>query len=314
MTSFLRLSLVAMAISLSAGSALARIERVVERSFPVGAPGTLFVETDGGSVRVDPAGGSTVKVTARQRIKADTDAEADELLKKLDLTMAQEGNDVRVAAKYERQPLGFRWGSWPPVQVDFVITVPAGFATDLRTSGGGITVGDLGGKALARTSGGSIKLGRMGSSVEARTSGGSITLAEAGGPVELRTSGGNITAGRIKGTADLSTSGGGIKLESASGIVRAQTSGGSIQAGITGALKEDSSLSTSGGSVRVTVDPSLAFRLDASSSGGGVRADGLTIRLANSGSSRSRLLGDVNGGGPTLKLRSSGGSVAVQVR
>lgn len=314
MTSLIRLSLAAALAAFGAGSAFARIERVVEKTFTADAAGTLRVETDGGSIRVDPASGSVVTIKAIQRIRANSETEADDLLTKLDLIMEQNGNDVRVAAKYERPPLGFRWGSWPPVHVDFVIGVPAAFATDLHTSGGSITIGDLGGRADARTSGGSIKLGRMGSSVDARTSGGSITLAEAGGAVELRTSGGNITAGRIDGSAELSTSGGGIKVESVSGILRAHTSGGNIQAGFTGPLQEDSSLSTSGGSVHVTVEPSLAFRLDASSSGGGVRADGLTIRLADSGARRDRLVGDVNGGGPTLKLRSSGGGVAVYVR
>lgn len=297
------------------GSALlvqARIERVVEKSFPVSGAGTIRVETSGGAIRVMPAGDQVVRVKAKQRIKADSEAEADEVLKKLDLTIEQQGNDVRAVAKYERPSLGFNFGSWPPVQVDFEISVPAGFATDLHTSGGGITVGDLAGKANLRTSGGSITLGKMGGPVDARTSGGSITLAEARGPVELKTSGGNITAGRVAGPADLSTSGGGIKIEAAEAQVRAHTSGGSIRAGINGALKEECSLSTSGGSVRVTVDKSAAFRLDASTSGGDVDAEGLTLTLEKGSRSRGRLAGSVNGGGPLLKLRASGGSISIR--
>jgi hypothetical protein len=253
-----------------------------------------------------------VRIVAKQRINATTEAEADELLKKLELTFEQNGNDVRVSSKYERQPPGIRFRSWPPVNVDLEITVPPAFATDLNTSGGAITVGNLTGKADVRTSGGTIKLGKMGGPVDARTSGGSISLEEARGPAELKTSGGNISVGRVAGPADLSTSGGSIKIDAVSSSLRAHTSGGSIRANITGPLTEECSLTTSGGSVSVTVDKTAAFRLDASTSGGGVDASGLTIALEKSTRDRGRLAGTVNGGGPMLKLRSSGGGISVR--
>lgn len=313
MISSLRLACVATLLAAPLLAA-ARIERVVEKSFNVTAAGTLRVETQGGEIRITPSKDNVVKVTAKQRIRADSDAEADDLLKKLELTIEQSGNDVSAKAKYEKQPISFRFGSWPPVNVDFIISVPQDFITDLHTSGGGITIGDLKGKVNARTSGGGIKLGKMGGEVVAKTSGGSISLEESGGSVDLDTSGGNITVGRVAGKADLSTSGGSIKIESVLGAVRANTSGGNIRAAIAGPLKDDCVLSTSGGGVNVTVDKTAAFRLDASTSGGGVDAEGLTITMERGGAGRSRLAGAVNGGGPLLKLRTSGGSIAVAAR
>ena len=305
--------LVASLFATPAAVVTAAIERNVEKSFTVTGPGTLRVETQGGEIRVSPSSDdSVVRITAKQRIRASTDAEADELLKKLELGFEQNGNDVRVVSRYERQTSRFRFGSWPPVNVDVVVTVPAGFATDLHTSGGGITIGDLKGKVNARTSGGPIILGKLGGSVDAHTSGGNISLEEAVGPVDLETSGGNISVGRVAGAADLSTSGGNIRIDSATSAMRAKTSGGNIRAAITGPLTEDCTLTTSGGSVRVTVDKSAAFRLDASSSGGGVDAEGLTLTLEKSSQGRGRLAGDVNGGGKVLKLRSSGGGVVVR--
>ncbi len=291
--------------------AQARIERNVEKSFTVSGTGTLRLETQGGEIRVMPGSDSVVKVTARERIRASSDAEADEILKKLDLEFVQTGNDVTATAKYDRKPVGFNWGSWPPVQVDFIVSVPAGYATVLRTSGGGITLGDLNGRVDARTSGGSIKLGKIGADIDAHTSGGHVTLDNAKGEVKLGTSGGNITVGRVEGPANLSTSGGSIRIDSVTGSLKAHTSGGNIRAAVAGALTSDCSLSTSGGSVRVAVDKAAAFRLDASTSGGSVDAEGLTITLERSSRDRSRLAGAVNGGGPVLKLRSSGGGIEV---
>lgn len=307
-----RFVLVAGWLALIPVAAHAKIERVVEKTFTVQPGGTLHVSTQGGEVRVTPALDGVVKVTARERIRANSDAEADDILKKLDLTIEQTGNDVSASAKYESQPIGFHFGSWPPVNVDFIVSVPASFAADLHTSGGGIAVGDLSGKVNARTSGGGIKLGKLGGEVEARTSGGGISLDESHGAASLHTSGGSINVGRVDGPAELSTSGGGIKIDSVQGAVHASTSGGSVRAGIAGPLKEDCVLSTSGGSVKVNVDKAAAFRLDASTSGGDVDAEGITITMEKSNRSRSRLAGSVNGGGPLLKLRSSGGDIVVR--
>lgn len=309
-----RLILAAGLLAAFVSSAQAKIERVVEKTFTVQPGGNLRVETMGGEVRVSPSSDATVKVTARQKIRANSDAEADDLLKKLDLTIEQAGNDVIATAKYERQSAGFHFGSWPPVNVDFIVTVPASFATDLHTSGGGITVGDLAAKVKARTSGGNIRLGKIGAEVDARTSGGDVTLDSSRGPAKLGTSGGNVTAGTVAGEAELTTSGGNIRVDSVEGALRASTSGGNVRAGFVGPIKDHCSLSTSGGSVKITVDKAAAFRLDASTSGGSVDAEGLTITLEKSNRNRSQLSGAVNGGGPALKLRSSGGDIVVRTR
>jgi hypothetical protein len=300
-------------LSLVALPLQARIERNVEKSFTVAGTGTLRLETSGGAITVKPGADGVVKIVAHERIRADSDAEADSLLKNLELTFDQNGNDVRAAAKYDRGTLGFHFGS-QPVQVDFTAEVPAAFATDLHTSGGSISIGDLAGVVNARTSGGNIKLGKLGGKADVRTSGGGIALEEARGEVKLDTSGGNISVGRVAGPADLSTSGGSISIDSVEQRVNAHTSGGNIRATLVGPLKGDCVLSTSGGSVRVTVDKSAAFQLDASTSGGGVTADGLTITLDGGHHSKNKLSGAVNGGGPLLKLRTSGGSISVQVR
>lgn len=313
MNSLLRWSLFTALCATPVLAASVRMERTLDKSFSVTQPGTLRVETQGGEIRVTPSTDGTVKVTARQRIRAANDGEAEEVLQDLQLTMAQEGRDVFLRAKYDRPQVRSFFRARPSVQVDFYITAPVGFAADLATSGGSITVVELDREVRARTSGGSVKLGRVGGPADVRTSGGSITLDEAGGPVDLRTSGGSITVGEVSGAAELSTSGGSIRIDSVAGAVRASTSGGSIRAGIAGPLKEECVLSTSGGGVRVTVDKAAAFQLDASSSGG-VSADGITLTVNGGKLGRDRLAGAVNGGGPLLKLRTSGGGIAVAAR
>lgn len=296
----------------AAGAAQAKIERTVEKTFVVQPGGTLHVRTQGGDIHVVSSSDSAVKVVAKEKIKAGSEAEADEVLKKLTLTLEQEGNDVTAAAEYEKKSSGLHWGSWPPVEVEFIVTVPARYSAELKTSGGDISVGDLDGQLHARTSGGDVKIGKISGEVDASTSGGNLVLAQGGAAVHLNTSGGNIRVGHAVGATELRTSGGDIEIDSVENSLEARTSGGNVTAVITGALKGDCELKTSGGRVKAVVGKGVGFRLDAATSGGDVDAEGLTIKIEHGGARKSSLVGDVSGGGPLLRLRSSGGDIVVR--
>jgi hypothetical protein len=298
---------------LLAGPAMlqAKITRTVEKSFTVQPGGNLKVKTSGGDIKVLTGTGNEVKVTATERIHADTDANADELLKDLELTIEQQGNDVSAIAKYDRQG-GWHVGNWPPVNVSFTVVVPSKFNVDLGTSGGVITLQSISGHARLRTSGGDLKFDRVEGEVDGNTSGGDIELHEGTANVHLSTSGGNIHVDRAGGEADLSTSGGDIIINSVQGRLTATTSGGNVKASIEGALKGDCKLTTSGGEVIVNVDKNAAFNLKAHTSGGDVDAAGITISIDRGGLRKSSLAGKVNGGGPELYLGSSGGDIRIR--
>ena len=89
-------------------SAHAKIERVVEKSFRVQPGGSLRVETQGGNVRVETSDEPTVKVVARQIIKADSERKADEILEKHQLVIEQSGDGVprRLNTKRSRSAFG----------------------------------------------------------------------------------------------------------------------------------------------------------------------------------------------------------------
>jgi DUF4097 and DUF4098 domain-containing protein YvlB len=290
-------------------AASAKIERVVEKSFQTQPGVHLVVSTSGGEIRVNSSPDSTVKIVAKEHIRASSDSEADAILQDLELTLEQRGNEVVAKASY-KSGLGLHFGR-SPVQVDFVVSVPSSASTDLKTSGGDVIVGDLQGTVRAHTSGGEIRLGKIGADVDVSTSGGDIDMVECRGGSKLSTSGGNVSVGRILGPSDLRTSGGDIKVDSVGNSLDADTSGGNVRAGFDGPLKGDCSLSTSGGEVKATVEKNAGFHLDARTSGGDVNAAGITITIDHGGIGKSSLSGDVNGGGPILKMRTSGGDIEV---
>ncbi len=289
----------------------AKITRTVEKTFTVQPGGNLKVRTSGGDIKVLTGPGNDVKVTAIEQIHADTDSKADELLKDLELTIEQQGNNVTATAKYEKS-MGWHIGNWPPVNVSFTVVVPVRYNVDLGTSGGDVALESINGHARLRTSGGNLKIDRVEGEVDGGTSGGDISLHEGTANVKLSTSGGNIHVDRAGGEADLSTSGGDIVINSVQGRLTAATSGGDVRASIEGALKGDCKLTTSGGTVVVNVDKAAAFDLKAHTSGGDVDAAGITISIDKGGLRRSSLAGKVNGGGPELYLGSSGGDIRIR--
>lgn len=291
----------------------AKINRTVEKTFTVQEGGDLKVQTSGGDIEIVSGNGNEVKVTARERINADSDAKADEILQDLELTIEQQGNGVLAKAKYTKSGSGWHWGS-TPVTVSFTVVVPRRYNVDLNTSGGNIGLDSIVGRAHLRTSGGNLKLDRVEGEVDGNTSGGNITLQEGTAAVKLSTSGGDIHVDRAGGEADLSTSGGNIVINSVLGRVNASTSGGDIKATIEGELKGSCDLSTSGGNVTVAVQKSAAFNLKSHTSGGNVDADGLTIAIEKGGLGKSSLSGKVNGGGPQLSLGTSGGDIRIRAK
>jgi hypothetical protein len=204
----------------------------------------------------------------------------------------------------------------------------------LRTGGGSIRVGSAKGKINAETGGGSVVVvsGLQGAVLE--TGGGSIEVKRCAGPLKVTTGGGSIDLGEIAGPAEIETGGGSIRLSSATGAVRAETGGGSITlngvpaaraetgAGgivakfVSGTDRTDSVLETSAGDITVYLAPSLNITIRASielANGHRIRSDFSEIRVTTEGGEwgpgTATAEGNLNGGGPTLKVRTTTGDI-----
>lgn len=301
-------------------------DEIIERTFAVEPGQALVLESDLGAVRVTGTRGEAVVIRVIKGANDVSRREAEAWFDRFRLDFRQTARGIEVEGEHDRTR---RWGRHR-LQVRFEIEVPSTFSLDLETAGGSIAVADVrgdtrlktsggslrltnvGGEVVARTSGGSIEAEALGGRADLHTSGGSIRLTDVGGMVDARTSGGSITIEDVRGDVVAHTSGGSIRLDAIYGTVDAETSGGSITADL--AVQPDGpvTLRTSGGSVSVSVPDDLRADLDAVASGGRVRSD-LPITIQGS-ISKSRLQGTLNGGGPRLTLRSSGGGVHIRRR
>jgi len=306
--------LVAFLASLAVSVASARIVREVQETFDV-EPGQLISMTiQGGDIEVMTHDRDQVEVHAKLVFpRADSAAEADEIMALLDFQISHDDEGVQVTAERVKGTTSgwFSRGS-NRAFVDLTVRVPTQFNVEARTSGGDIEVSDLIGHVHGRTSGGDIAVGHVEGPVDISTSGGDVSVEHAVGTVRATTSGGDIRVAAARGSVSASTSGGDVDIGRVEGLLKASTSGGDISARIYGPLQDDAVLSTSGGDVTAWVEEGIGFDLNARTSGGNVRAPGITIKIDDGGMGKNKLVGQVNGGGHELKLRTSGGNVRVK--
>jgi hypothetical protein len=243
--------------------------------------GALQVGTDGGPIRLDRISGAVVARTAGGEI-----------------TLGSMGSSVRsTSAGGPIRAESIRGEAW------------------LETAGGDITAGEVGGPLHASTAGGGIHVKRAGSTVSVNTGGGAIDVGSARGMVTAESASGAIQVGGASGVR-CQTSEGGIQLSNVTGGLHATTSVGNVIAQLLrGGSPEDSYLVTGLGDITVFVPSNLGIRIlariESPSSmkrivcdfpGVKVRMDGPLV-IAE---------GAINGGGPLLRLSSTGGTIYVR--
>jgi preprotein translocase subunit YajC len=264
-------------------------------------------------------------------------AEIDQRLKDMyDLSVTVNNNKLMAIAKPKHNINDWK----KALNISFKVFVLKNISTDLTTSGGSISLTNLTGDQKFTTSGGSLNVDNVGGKIDGTTSGGSIMVENSRDDIDLTTSGGSIDARNCDGKIRLSTSGGSLSLKDLKGDIKATTSGGSVNGrNISGELVAH----TSGGGIQLT---DLSCSLEASNSGGHIDIEikelGKYVKISNSGGGidlqlpknagvdldltggkikteqlgnfngkieDDQLEGKLNGGGVSVKVRSSGGRI-----
>jgi DUF4097 and DUF4098 domain-containing protein YvlB len=272
---------------------------------------TIDVPQQMSSVRIETDGGSVVANNIAGRVDAETG-----------------GGSIKVDDI--GGPLSAQTGG------DYIDIGSVGGDVNVETGGGKITIRDAKGKITAQTGGGNIVImsGQQGAVLEA--GGGNILVKQIMGMLKVSTGGGNIDLGDIGGPVEMDTGGGSIRLASAKGLVRAETGAGRIElngvpaaraetgAGgivakfISGGERADSTLETSVGDITVYVAPDVAMSIRASievANGHRITSEFPDIHVTTEGDwPGARTVsaeGQLNGGGPLLKLRTSSGDIRI---
>ena len=207
----------------------------------------------------------------------------------------------------------------------------------IRTGGGQVSITSVGGQLKTSTGGGNVYLENAKRDAIVETGGGNISVRNVGGDLRGSTGGGNIDVGNVAGTMDVETGGGSIRLTGGgNGAIKAQTGSGSIhcihigssvraETGAGGITAEfmtmngkfsDSTLETGVGDIIVYLPSDLKVSvhaiIDAATSRDAIHSELPGLRISSEGDYGPREVsaeGNLNGGGPLLKLHTSTGKI-----
>lgn len=270
-----------------------------------------------------------------------------EYYEKQNFSVALEGGTLHVVSKPEKN-LGefFNWRN--PIDISVMINMPADVPSSIRASDGNLAIEELTSGAKIKTSDGDIKIGQIsGGDIVIQTSDGNIAADLLQGPsVSIKTSDGNLMLGELIGdSVRAQTSDGDIKIELVSGEFEARTSDGDLSirnmvssravaqtsdgdirvSNITGSLTvrtsdgdvelelvdpRDISVSVGDGDALVSIPADISTTLDVRTSDGDVEMDAFSNFSGNI--ANSRVTGDLNGGGPTIRVRTSDGDAVMR--
>lgn len=258
----------------------------------------LVLETRGGNLQVTDFDGQFAGSSAGGRIDIDRLNAA--------ASVKTGGGDIRVGRVNGPVRCSSGGGS---ITVDSV-----GGESWFETAGGDISVRETRGRVHAATGGGNIRVERSGGAVEARTEGGLIEVQQAAGLVNALSSGGAIQVNSAQGVR-CEAAAGMIRLRNVAGALHASTAAGSILAELlAGNRIQDSTLTASAGDITVVISSKISVTVlaqNVTGGGGRIISDFPEIRMqpAVPGTVPAVAQGSLNGGGPTLRIIATGGTI-----
>ncbi|HXH23505.1 MAG TPA: DUF4097 family beta strand repeat-containing protein [Dehalococcoidia bacterium] len=271
--------------------------RSFRRQVDTGHQARLRVENRNG--RVDIASheepGVTIEVTAD--IYAASEAEADELLRRLQEAITVEGDRVEVFTPELRRPeFGiFFFGRGP--KVDYDIRVPADTEVQVTSRNGPVRVRGTRRPVRVENRNGRVTLEDVAADVTVENNNGRTSVTRCAGGVTVSTTNGAVSVERPGGDVDVSTRNGAVEVQDPLAGVKATSTNGPVR--FSGKVNGDVELQATNGGIRMAVTADSRFEIDAQSVHGGVHSD-LPVRETPPGGESGPLykvrLRTVNGG------------------
>jgi len=129
--------------------------------------------------------------------------------------------------------------------------------------------------------------------------------------LDLGTVNGKVRVEGVNGELDLHTTNGGIIVEDAGGHVSARTTNGGIDVELAQVSSgEDMTFRTTNGGITLLLPSDIRATLTARTTNGGIHTD-FPITIQGS-FGKNRLEGDLNGGGGSIELRTTNGSIRIR--
>lgn len=257
-----------------------------DKNYTVSSKPNLQVEVDDASVRVRSCGGC-------QSVHVHVEPHGQDL-NRWRISDMQGGNGIRFSMK-RKQDSSFFGVGWHGQSPEVIVETPG--ETDLNV----------------RSGDGSLQVAGLRGSVDLKTGNGSVQTDGTEGQLRIVTGDGSVHVQRAAGTLNATTGDGSMNLEGRLSQLDAHTGDGSINLSLLPGsnLQSSSRVTTGDGSIAMSMPRDLRADLQVSTGDGHI-ANGLSMQT--SVNDQHNLRGLMNGGGPTLRVHSGDGSIALNAR
>lgn len=128
--------------------------------------------------------------------------------------------------------------------------------------------------------------------------------------VDVTNTNGGIHLSDVSGKLELDTTNGKIEVTHCAGSLDAETTNGSIRAELVRVAQgQPLSFETTNGRIEVTVPANVSANVDAATTNGSISSD---LPVATTRTSSNSLRGTINGGGTSLRLRTTNGGITIR--
>jgi hypothetical protein len=131
--------------------------------------------------------------------------------------------------------------------------------------------------------------------------------------VRLTTVNGGIELSGLKGRVTAEATNGGVKAHDVSGALDASTTNGGVEVDLADVAESGVKLGCTNGGIRLRLPSTAKATISARITNGGIDTDGITIATVGE-TSRRRLEGRLNGGGPRIDLEGTNGGIRIAAR
>ncbi len=293
-----------------------------DRTLSVSGPVDLNVQTGSGDITIKTGDSSKVEVHGKIHANHWGSGDVQKYVSEIEANppIEQNGNTIRIG-HIENE-------NWKHnISISYELVVPAQTKLVSQSGSGSESIDGIAGPLEANSGSGSLKISNIGSQVQAHTGSGDVDLSNVKGGAKLSAGSGSISAKGIAGGLDASSGSGSISLEqTAPGNVEIQTGSGSVEVtGANGAVKAQTgsggisvagnptgewTLHSGSGDVAVKLPAQASFNLVAHTGSGTIDSN---REIAVQGKISPReLTGKVGGGGPTVELSTSSGTIEIR--
>lgn len=243
--------------------------RFFTREVAVSVPAELRLTNRDGPVSVRSHDVQAIVFRVVAELYADSAAEADAELRRLEQAIEVRGNKLEVTTPDLPRPAFLFFGRGARVEYDVLVPYATSLSVECRNSR--IEVRDVEGPVQARNRNGPVVVRKVKEQVEVHNRNGSVTVEDVSGRVTVELANARVVLESIGGEARVRVTNGPVELRNMGGAVHATSANGPLR--FEGPIAGHIEMTAVNGGIRLAVPPDSRFEIDAESRNGSVRSD-----------------------------------------